>query len=251
MAGDPSFSSNSLLLLGNGTNGSTSITDSSNFGHTISLNGDVQISTSSPKFGTGALLFDGTGDYLTTAAHATAFQFGTGAFTIDFWIKYTTTNIFNAIGTDETFSNSSAWNFQFNGGLAGRLQVLGNDGAGGGNNVYLVTPNLHDGVWHHIALARTSGLMNLWIDGVAQGQITNTQSWGTASTGIIVGTQRSQLTRVLDGRLDCVRITKGVVRWDPSIISSFTPPTTEDDYLPVTANPRAALMFYKRIRGAA
>jgi len=54
-----------LLIRSNTTNGSTTFTDLSSAGQTISSFGNVQHSTTEKKFGTTAIKFDGTGDYLT------------------------------------------------------------------------------------------------------------------------------------------------------------------------------------------
>jgi len=59
---DPNYSSVSLLLNGNGTNGSTTFTDSSVNNHTITRNGNAQISTTQSKFGGSSMYFDGNGD---------------------------------------------------------------------------------------------------------------------------------------------------------------------------------------------
>jgi hypothetical protein len=64
---DPQFSpdANTLLLLHmDGTNGSTTFTDSSGNAHTVIVIGDAQVSTAQKKSGTGSLLCDGTGDSL-------------------------------------------------------------------------------------------------------------------------------------------------------------------------------------------
>ena len=66
-AGDPFFFSNvSLLLHGDGTNGSTLIKDSSPRMNTVTAVGNAQISTAQSKFGGSSIAFDGTGDSLTT-----------------------------------------------------------------------------------------------------------------------------------------------------------------------------------------
>ena len=65
---DPVFNNVSLLLHGNGTNGSTTITDSSPSPKTVTAAGNAQISTAiADPFGDssrGVLAFDGNGDYL-------------------------------------------------------------------------------------------------------------------------------------------------------------------------------------------
>ena len=60
--GEKYFYQNSLLLSADGSNGSTAIVDSSANAHTITANGDAQISTTQSKFGGSSMYFDGTGD---------------------------------------------------------------------------------------------------------------------------------------------------------------------------------------------
>ena len=59
-----------LLIHADGADGSTSFTDSSASGHTITANGNAQVDTDQKEFGTGSLLCDGTGDYLSIPDHA-------------------------------------------------------------------------------------------------------------------------------------------------------------------------------------
>ena len=63
---DASYSSVSLLLHGDGPNGSTTITDSSPSPKTVTAVGNAQISTAQSKFGGASILLDGNGDNLST-----------------------------------------------------------------------------------------------------------------------------------------------------------------------------------------
>ena len=75
---DPQFGSVSLLLHGDGANGSTTIVDSSPTPKTVTAFGDAQISTAQSKFGGASIAFDGTGDYL--SANDGDLVLGTGSF---------------------------------------------------------------------------------------------------------------------------------------------------------------------------
>ena len=59
--GDVYFPNVICLLSFDGSNGSTSITDSSNSNHTVTVNSDAKISTAASKFGGSSLLLDGSG----------------------------------------------------------------------------------------------------------------------------------------------------------------------------------------------
>ena len=79
-----------LLLSCDGTNGSTTFTDTSPSAHTITAHADAQLSTVFKQFGTASGSFAGTG-YLTAPDHAD-WNFSTGDWTIDFFAKLTGTN---------------------------------------------------------------------------------------------------------------------------------------------------------------
>ena len=55
---------------------------------TVAYGTTVALDTSVKKFGAGSALFYGSGGYLYTADHAD-WNFGTGDFTIDFWVNFT------------------------------------------------------------------------------------------------------------------------------------------------------------------
>ena len=81
MPSDPNISNVVLLLHGDGTNGSTTITDNSPGARTVTAHGNAQISTARKKFRTGSILFDGTGDYLSVPVDS-GLELRAGAFTI-------------------------------------------------------------------------------------------------------------------------------------------------------------------------
>ena len=70
MAGDTSYASVALLLHCDGSNGSTTFTDSSPTPKTVTAYGNAQISTARSQFGGASALFDGSGDYLLVGAAA-------------------------------------------------------------------------------------------------------------------------------------------------------------------------------------
>src|SRR3990172_8980810 len=78
MARDDSFTVS--LLHGDGVDGSTTFTDED--GRIWTPSGNAQIDTAQKKFGTGSMLFDGTGDYISTP-DSIDFFFGTENFTVD------------------------------------------------------------------------------------------------------------------------------------------------------------------------
>ena len=83
---DPFRSQVSLLLHGDGTNGSTTITDSGPSPKTVTAVGNAQVDTAQSKFGGASALFDGTGDYLELAPVGIGLA-RTDNFTCEAWIR--------------------------------------------------------------------------------------------------------------------------------------------------------------------
>ena len=213
--GDRYFSNVSLLLHGNGTNGSTTITDNSPAPKTVTAVGNAQISTVQSKFGGASLLFDGTGDYVNTSSSASPDASST--FTVEFWIYP------NAVtGADRVLYDCRApgapsgngWVFFIN--TNSRLQVYGNNG-----NLYTqsssgVTTGSSSG-FQHVALVCSAGTWTYFIQGQSAGTFSATP---TAPQNTRIGAREDTLAGY-NGYIDDLRVTKGIARYT----SNFTPPT--------------------------
>lgn len=206
---DPNFASVSLLLHMDGSNGSTTFTDTSTTAHSISVFGDAQVTTTSPKFGAGALLLDGTGDYLSAPSH-TSLTFGTGDFTIEAWVRLDTVTTRQYI-----FSQRDAGGFTLYLLADGRLSAL----TPSLNTVTQASATIAVNTWHHVAFTRSGTSYNVWVDGVGSATGTFTGENGASGTSYI-GFRGSGTTELIDGRIDDLRITKSVARYT----ANFTPP---------------------------
>ena len=132
----------------------------------------AQVDTANSKFGSASAVFDGTSDYL--KATSSAFDFGTGDFTIECWVRSTvsgnqgvwqlsddsgdylkasSTSLAVAIRTD-----SSNWNYYSN-----------------GDNSSLGTSATN--TWYHIALVRNSGTINFYVDGTSVNSESDTNDY--------------------------------------------------------------------------
>ena len=207
---DPNFAFNSLLLHGNGTNGSTVITDSSGSPKTVTAVGNAQISTAQSKFGGASIEFDGTGDYALIPSNS-AFQFGSGNFTIEAWIYPRSFGDFDAIATNLQ-GNDTSWTFAFLSNGVLRFQT---------NNIVLAaTPSsiVTLNQWSHVAVTRASNNFTIFVNGTQQGAGTNSLILSQLAN-VTVGGDIAQQT-FFDGYIDDFRITKGVARYT----ANFTPP---------------------------
>lgn len=204
---------NTQLLL-NGTNAGIFDSAAKNNLETV---GNAQVSTSISKFGRGSISFDGTGDYLTVTS-STQYNFGTGDFTIEFWVYL------NSISGQPFFFDQRTADTQMN-------PLIYSSGTGNGifsyflNGEVRITAStaLTTGQWYHVALCRGSGNTKLFYNGTQTGS-TYVDSGTYVSGRLVIGARYSFIlnTTTLNGYIDDFRVTKGVARYT----ANFTPPTT-------------------------
>lgn len=217
---DPNYDDLTLRLLMDGTDGSTTFTDDGPTGHTVTANGDAQIDTAQSKFGGASALFDGTGDYLSIPG-STDFAFGTGDFTIDFWVR-PNGNLSNKsiLGNRNTSGVETHWNFQII-YVTNNLQIYSSATAIFSDNDNLLTPN----AWNHVAWTRSGTTGRLFIGGAVAEQATDTRNYSDSTTPLWIGRDGAEAispVTYFNGWLDAVRIYKGFCKYT----SAFTPPTT-------------------------
>ena len=206
----------SLLLHGNGTNGSTTITDSSLSPKTVTAVGNAQISTAQSKFGGSSLLLNNNFTDVFTVPTNAAFAFGTGDFTVEAWIfqlgqrQYSTLlEIGNHLYTDSIVFLTGTSGFQvYSGGFYGA-----------GNYLSLNT-------WQHIAYCRSGPTLTMYVNGAAASAVSFPNNLTNVST-ISIGFPKGYIPSgdssgyPFNGYIDDLRITKGVARYT----ANFTPPT--------------------------
>ena len=155
--GDPYYSAVSLLLPMDGTNGSTTFTDSGPNAIAVTAVGNTQISTTQSKYGGASGYFDGSGDYLDMSGTGIATAFGTGDFTIEFWYYPLSVSVQQNL-VDKIGSASNAIYLSSAGVL--KYYVAGDRITGA---------TLSANTWYHIALVRYSGVTKLYVNGVQSG----------------------------------------------------------------------------------
>ena len=165
--------------------------------------------------------FDGTNDYVKvggTTSIRDAFDLGTGAYTIEFWLKTTKGSqwiLFNA-ATDCGFRIAMGGNA--GGSYSGQLEI--NEQVSNGDDYTRTSQAVNDGNWHHIAISRASGVATkIFVDGSesVSGEVGRDMS---GSSDLWIG-RRSSGGPYFDGHLYGLRITKGQAIYT----SNFTAPT--------------------------
>lgn len=224
---DADYPNVSLLLHGDGPNGSTIITDNSPSPKTVTAVGNAQISTAQSKFGGASIAFDGSGDFLTVPDNAD-FEFGSGAFTIEAWIYVSggsgvrmitaksNRNEVGGIGSFAVFVNSSA-----------KLQCLASSDAGPFPANWQVditsTTTLSTSTWHHIAFTRSGNTFALFLNGIQEATATNSLTLVNNAQVLTIGTlgyTSGTFVNDFNGYIDDLRITKAA-----RYTANFTPPT--------------------------
>jgi len=183
--------------------------------------GNAQIDTTTKKFGTGSMEFDGTGDYLSAEASPTVTQnmtFGTGNFTIEMWVYLNQTpgaGGFRILyDTRPNLTHGPYPMIYFDGANATVKYFVNNaDRITGGN--------LSTSTWYHLAICRSGTSTKLFIDGTQSGS-TYTDSTDYLAYRLYIGASSfASGFYAINGYIDDLRITKGIARYT----ANFTPPT--------------------------
>jgi hypothetical protein len=219
-AGDPFFFSNvSLLLHGDGPNGSTLIRDSSSRMNTVTAVGNAQISTAQSKFGGASIALDGNGDYCTCPNNVN-FDLSSNDFTIEFWVYFNSVAARQALITYTSGTanqNQIAFDVElFNASFRGFF-VSADISTFTVTNDTVAIAN----TWYHIAFAKNNGNLCLYVDGIGGSVVSGNAAINNPAGRLLsIG---SYFANVLptNGYIDDLRITKGVARYT----ANFSPPT--------------------------
>jgi hypothetical protein len=165
----------------------------------------------------GSGYFDGSGDYLSIANNA-AFNFGSGAFTIELWYYPTTLSGTQCLITNYGGS-TTGFVVQMGGSTAGSGKIDAGFSGDGADITSTNTVQLNS--WNHIAISGTPGAtgIKLFINGNQEGSTyTGATSLDTSAT-LLIGEVAS--TNRLSGYLSGLRLLKGTALYT----TAFTPPT--------------------------
>ncbi len=178
--------------------------------------GDAKIVTSTKKFGTGSMYFDGTGDYLASYTDLTKINctFRTGDFTIEAWVNFATVG--TNLGIVDVWSSTTGapvgpW-YMYR--LSTNVIGFGIHGAG---PLVSSTTNTAASTWYHVAVTRSGTSLRMFINGILESSATNSSD--LVASGLNLGLISTPY--LMNGYIDDFRITKGVARYT----ANFTPPT--------------------------
>jgi hypothetical protein len=177
--------------------------------------GSAQVSTSTKKYGTGSISFNGSNSYLISPLVASN-TIGTGAFTIECWVYFSSFNSYNSIfdmrngnGAYPCITVSNAGNVLWY--INNSTQIDSGSGA------------VSTGSWYHIAVCRSGTSTKLFINGTQAGS-TYSDSTNYLNSNVHVGAGDSNnppAGNYVNGYIDDLRLSIGLARYT----ANFTPPT--------------------------
>jgi hypothetical protein len=206
----------------------TPIVDSSANALAVTNNG-AAISTAQSKFGGASGYFNGSA-YL-TAPFSSAFEFGTGDFTVEGWIYWNEAEQGTLISAGAGWNGSGPWHAwaltaraDENNVYWSRIDDRGDDHAFTISVPYTFSLNQ----WYHIAVSRTGTATKIFIDGIEIASSTDTNNYtaigGGNNNDIHIGYWVTGLgDQYHNGYIDGVRIVKGTALYTGS---SFPLPTS-------------------------
>lgn len=180
---------------------------------TVTANNDAQVDTAIVKIGTGSLLVDGT-DYLEVDNTGDELNFGTGDWTIEFWLY------------PLALPGSSDYDFVYDPRITGtgtQPSILINDSkvkfyTAGGFRLNSNT-NLTANTWQHIALVKSGSTTTMYQGGSSVGTYSDSNNYD-ARDGVKIGLNFNNVNGY-NGHIDEFRISSSA-----RYTSSFTPSTS-------------------------
>ena len=186
----------------------------------------------------GSGYFDGNGDYLTAAAD-TAFDFGTGDFTIECWV-YPITNGLNYptfLSSVTGWSAGASGHRYNNAGYANKFWfgLNGSAGVSGGDPFMASTNTFPSQSWYHYSITRSGNTFRMFVNGALENTQTYAGSYNAGLGGLRAGLSTWDGAQgYFTGNISNLRMVKGTAVYT----SAFTPPTA-----PVTAISGTSLLL--------
>ena len=172
----------------------------------------------------GSVFFDGVDDttflQVTIAGGAADFTFGTGDFTIEFWMNHGVTGSYDILYDGRRDGSTDVAPMIYL--VSGVVNYYTTDGSGGGNKI-TGTSTLSLNSWHHISLNRESGSTKLYVNGIQEGSTYSDSNSYVAKENrpIIGGEGPNPGNNPFGGYISNLRICKGHAVYN----SNYTPPT--------------------------
>lgn len=182
-------------------------------GKTVVAVDNAQIDTAIKKFGTGSLLLDGTGDYISVATDPD-FGFGTGDFTIEGWFYANSVTGTKALVDMRAGTATDTGLYLYADAGVVKVYYNGAELLSGGL--------LSTTTWTHVAVTRTGSTINLYVNGTRVDSDNAFSSNIGSNKPLLIGSAFNA-SSFWDGHVDDFRLS-AVARYT---LGSYTPPLNE------------------------
>ena len=225
-----------LLCHFDGSNGSTNFYDYGKSKHTITRSGsNMDIRTDQSKFGGSSAYFNGTDDYL-SIADSDDWNFGSGDFTIDCWLRISSIDSFTRACIFTQYVNASNY-FEFYYYADYGLILYATSGGIAAFNVQGTTASFSLNTWYHVAAVRSGSTFRLFVNGTDVTSSGGTDSDPSPNISAPVHVGLSQGAVYFHGHIDELRVTKGQALFE----GNFTPANT---YYPLAVDQDDVLLLH-------
>ena len=197
-----------------GPSNNSQFKDSSYQNNLVTRSGNVAAGSFSPyPTNNWSVYFDGSGDYL-TAPDSVNWDFGTGDFTIELWVKYNSTSGDQAWVTQYQ-STTVGWSFRSS-ATSGATQFFWGD-----TQIYSVSDAKQVNTWTHYAVSRQGTSLKVFKNGVQLGStVTDSTNLAGSTATVYIGSVNGS-SWYTNGFISDLRIVKGTALYT----SNFSVPT--------------------------
>uniref|UniRef100_A0A6M3IFF3 Putative lectin/glucanase superfamily protein n=1 Tax=viral metagenome TaxID=1070528 RepID=A0A6M3IFF3_9ZZZZ len=231
-----------LMLHTDGTEASTTITDSSATAHSSYTLTGGYLDSSVKKFGSASLKFTATSSYL-DYSDCSHWYMGTGNFTIDFWVRFNsvspgTTYLFSQYDDDDNevsfYYNGSSYLYFISDSASVSQWAIGHP------FTHVVSQ------WYHIEVSRINlTTLVFWVNGeeIGRNTLTGTEVWPDLNGNFEINARNKTGGAVAN--YDEFRVSKGVARHTSNFpVSSRAYASAFSDFLILTERPLQGIKPY-------
>nr|HPN67518.1 LamG domain-containing protein [bacterium] len=195
-----------------GTSCNGTLTNMTTTGQDVAVNSGW--TANNKKWGAGALMFDGTDDYVSVPDSAD-YDFGTGDFAVGLWMRIPNdTTSKSVIGNRMSTSTDDHWNLEFY-TTTNRLEWH--------TSATIVGTSLSTipvGKWTYVVITRTAGVDKFYINGINTSSFNDTFNYNNGGP-LYIGRDPNSSVGYFNGNMDNIQIYKGRSLTADEILSNY------------------------------
>ena len=222
-----SFVTNTVLLLPGAV--VTDLSDMSTYNHQLVATGAMTLSKDDPfsRIEGGSYYMNSYNQYITIPSGTDAFQYGTGDYTLEMWVRFTGSRVGLTLTLFDYYVAGTGNNARLDLNNGSLIYRAGGTTLFSGPTFVFFTDagNYTAGGWRHLAISRSSGSTKIFIDGIQHGS-TFTDNTNYSSTGAlrIFGIGQGTSEQV-PAHVSNVRVVKGTALYTTGFTKPTQPPT--------------------------